>query len=186
MRDIIKLGAILTIICVIAAGGLSLTYTLTRKKIERERKLEELRAFRKVLPQVKSSKGFKERKDLLKKLQGKYKDIQKIVEGFLGNKRIGFAVQVAPRGYGGPIVMVVGIDNKGRVVGIGLVSHKETPGLGGEIETSGFQRQFKKKSENDPVEVNKDIDAISGATRSSKAVANGVKDALKVYLEMDD
>jgi electron transport complex protein RnfG len=186
MKDIIKLGSILTIICVIAAGGLSLTYTLTRKRIERERKLEELRAFRKVLPQVKSSKGFKERKDLLKKLQGKYKDIQKIVEGFLGDKRVGFAVQVAPRGYGGPIVMVVGIDNKGRVAGIGLVSHKETPGLGGEIETSKFQRQFRKKSNSDTVEVNKDIDAISGATRSSKAVTSGVKEALEVYSEMED
>ncbi|MBI4744204.1 MAG: RnfABCDGE type electron transport complex subunit G [Actinobacteria bacterium] len=186
MKDIIKLGAILTIICIIAAASLSFTYALTEKRIERQKKLEELRAFREVLPSIKSSKGFKERKDLLKKVQKKFKDVQKIVEGFLGNKRVGFAVQVAPRGYGGPITMVVGIDNKGRVAGIGLVSHKETPGLGGEIETSGFQRQFKKKSENDPIEVNKDIDAISGATRSSKAVANGVKEALEVYLKMQD
>ena len=91
----------------------------------------------------------------------------------------GKTIQVSPRGYSGPIEMLVGIDEKGNVSGIKILSHKETAGLGANIVNIKFLAQFKGKSKKDPLEAKKDIDAITGATISSRAVCSGVKEALK-------
>lgn len=96
----------------------------------------------------------------------------------LGKDNIGTAVVVSPRGYSGPIEMLVGID-KGKVKGIKVLSHRETPGLGANIVKSSFLNQFIGKSLKDLIEPKKDIDAITGATISSRAVCSGVREALQ-------
>ena len=92
----------------------------------------------------------------------------------------GWAVQVAPQGFGGEIVMMVGIAPDGTVTGISVISHAETPGLGavaGAATPAGesFRGSFLGLGGNIALE---DIDAISGATISSKAVLEGVNAAL--------
>lgn len=91
----------------------------------------------------------------------------------------GKAIAVSPRGYGGPIEMMVGIDEKGKISGVKILSHRETPGLGANIVKPKFLEQFKGKTLKDPIEPKKDIDAVTGATISSRAVCAGVKEALK-------
>jgi electron transport complex protein RnfG len=91
----------------------------------------------------------------------------------------GEAVKVAPRGYGGPVEMLVGVNKEGKVTGLKILNHRETPGLGANITKPGFLKQFIGKSMKDPIEPKKDIDAITGATISSRAVCNGVRQALK-------
>ncbi len=93
----------------------------------------------------------------------------------------GKAIAVSPRGYGGPIEMLVGIDEKGKVSGVKVLSHRETPGLGANIAQPKFLDQFKGKTLKDPIEPKKDIDALTGATISSRAVCEGVKDALERF-----
>ena len=75
--------------------------------------------------------------------------------------------------------MVVGIDLKGRVAGIKIISMNETPGLGMKASGSNFLKQFMGKTSKSPLKAKKDIDAITGATITSQAVADGVKQALK-------
>lgn len=91
----------------------------------------------------------------------------------------GRAVAVKTRGYGGAIELLVGIDAKGAVSGLKVLNHRETPGLGANITGDKFLGQFKGKKAGDQLEAKKDIDAISGATISSRAVCFGVKEALK-------
>ena len=92
----------------------------------------------------------------------------------------GKAISVSPRGYSGPIEMLVGVDPKGKVSGVKILSQRETPGLGAGIVKPSFLKQFIGKSSKDPIEPKKDIDAITGATISSRAVCEGVRDALSL------
>ena len=96
----------------------------------------------------------------------------------------GYAVEVGPGGFDNTITMVVGIDNEGKVVGISVVSHTETKGLGEVAAASTpkgieFRDQFVGQS--GTVAVTKDngtIDAITGATITSRAICVGVNAAL--------
>lgn len=181
IKRIIALGINLAIICGVAAGGLSVTYCLTRETIEKQIIEKQLKAAKEVLPEVKMNEDFKEREDLYDKLKSEFPGVDKVFEGYRDDEVIGYAVQMLPRGYGGPVTMVVGIGLDGNTTGISIVSHGETPGLGSLIEDPEWQKQFKGKTKSDQLEVKKDIDSISGATISAKAVAKGVKDALGVF-----
>ena len=94
----------------------------------------------------------------------------------------GFAVKVLPMGFDNTITMMVGVDLEGKVTGIAIISHTETAGLGAVAADKGedgqaFRGQFVGKS--GELEVGTDIDAISSATITSKAVTEGVNMALK-------
>jgi len=93
----------------------------------------------------------------------------------------GKAVSVSPRGYSGPINMMVGVDRSGTVIGIKILNQTETPGLGANVVKTKFLNQFIGKTAKDQIEPKKDIDAITGATISSRAVCKGVKDALEKF-----
>ena len=94
----------------------------------------------------------------------------------------GFALKVLPMGFDNTITMMVGVDLEGNVTGIAIISHSETSGLGAVAADKGeagqnFRGQFVGKS--GELEVGTDIDAISSATITSKAVTEGVNAALK-------
>ena len=96
----------------------------------------------------------------------------------------GYAFEVTPGGFDNTITMMVGVDNTGNVLGISIVSHTETAGLGAVAAAStsageAFRGQFVGKSGS--VAVSKDggeLDAITGATITSRAVCAGVNAAL--------
>lgn len=94
----------------------------------------------------------------------------------------GFAVKVAPKGYGGPISMIVGVDNDLKVTGVEIISQSETAGLGTKCTDPSFLNQYIGKQENIVIARNgakdNEIDAVSGATRTSKAVTRGVNEAI--------
>ncbi len=96
----------------------------------------------------------------------------------------GYAVEVTPAGFGGGISMMVGIGKDGKVLAIQVIDHSETAGLGsvaGDQNAAGeaFRGQFAGLSGS--VSVSKDggtVDAITGATITSRAVCDGVNTAL--------
>ena len=97
----------------------------------------------------------------------------------------GYAVEVVPAGFGGGITMMVGVTGEGKVSGIAIVSHTETAGLGsvaGADNAAGqtFRDQFVGAA--GPLAVDKDggdIDSITSATITSRAVVQGVNAALE-------
>ena len=102
----------------------------------------------------------------------------------------GYAVQVAPAGFDGAITMMVGVDTEGNVLGISIIKHTETAGLGAVAAAStsageAFRSQFVGTSGS--VAVSKDggeLDAITGATITSRAVCAGVNAALACVANM--
>ncbi len=169
MREILKLGLILMIVCAVAAGSLAWVYQTTRPIIE-GRVVEEFNAALKAV--VPEAESFKEVKD----------EGASLYCGLKGGRVVGVAIPVQGKGYGSsPISMVVGVDPSGRVVQVKVLSHSETAGLGSKITGESFLAQFTGKTPESPVAVGQDIDAISGATISSRGAASGVKKALESF-----
>ena len=102
----------------------------------------------------------------------------------------GYAVQTTPGGFDNTITMMVGVDTQGKVLGISIISHSETAGLGavaaaGTPAGEAFRNEFVGASGS--VSVTKDggeVDAITGATITSRAVCVGVNAALEVVAKM--
>ena len=91
-----------------------------------------------------------------------------------------FAVKVLPGGFDGEITLMVGIRN-GEITGISVISHTETPGLGAvaaaqNAKGEAFRSQFVGRS--GTLVIGDQVDAMSGATITSKAVVTGVNAAL--------
>ncbi len=81
------------------------------------------------------------------------------------------------RGYAGPIKILLALDKHGTIIGIRILEHKETPNYVHAMETPGFLEQFLGKSLNDPFELDRDIDGISRATVSVRALADTVRES---------
>lgn len=107
-----------------------------------------------------------------------------------GNHVTGVAFEAARRGYSGEIRVLLGIDENGKLLGVRVLQHTETPGLGDKIEVtrSDWITRFTGKSLGDPPDaqwaVKKDggpFDQFAGATITPRAVVNGVRDGLRLF-----
>ena len=99
------------------------------------------------------------------------------------------ALETFGKGYGGDIGVIIAINvENDEIVGIGVTTHSETPGLGSRAKTDpGFSEQFKGLPIKEPFKVKADggqIDAISGATFSSRGVCSAVVDSADVYMRL--
>ena len=99
---------------------------------------------------------------------------------------VGCAINVAPSGFGGPIKMKVGFNADGLVWNVKVLSHAETPGLGAKCTESAFADQFRELDPTDDknLKVTKDggnLNAITASTITSRAYAEGVALAVKVF-----
>jgi NosR/NirI family nitrous oxide reductase transcriptional regulator len=90
------------------------------------------------------------------------------------NAVVGYVAAVEGRGYGGPMVIVVGWSKEGTVLTLGVPKHKEDAPWFRLLENRGFLGQYIGKKDTEPLELGRDIDAVSGATVSSCGVAEGV------------
>ena len=89
----------------------------------------------------------------------------------------GYVIETVTAGYDGDITLWVGVSDGGQVTGLMTRNLSETWGLGGEaLKDAGFLGQFLNTTGS--AEVGSDVDALSGATVTSKAVAKGVNAAV--------
>jgi len=186
MKEILKLMLVLTSICFVAALALSQVYELTKEPIAYQKRLEVLRAIRVVLPEIDNEPD----KDVVHlrssdTADGEPRDIP-FYRGRLNSDVVGIAFVVGSReGYGGTIDIMLGVDPQGSILGIEILSHLETPGLGAKIIEGPFKQQFVGRSlENTKWAVRKDagdIDQITGATISPRAVVKAIERGLRVF-----
>lgn len=116
---------------------------------------------------------------------GSDKLVLKVYTALRADKQMGWVVETAPSGFGGEIRMVVGLDMSGAVTGVSIIKMTETSGLGTNANESYFRDQF--TGAVSALAVNKDggtIDALTGATVTSRAVTSGVNAALSAIKEM--
>jgi electron transport complex protein RnfG len=186
MKDILRLIIVLTCICVASAMALAKIYDLTKGPIAHQKRLEVLRAIKTVLPPYDNEPD----RDTVKLSMGidkKGEEIQGVFyRGRKGSYLIGVAFRViSSEGYGGNIEVMVGLVPDGKIHGIEVLSHLETPGLGAKIREAKFKDRFKNRTlSNTTWAVKKDagdIDGITGATISSRAVIDAIKEGLEFY-----
>ena len=189
-NDYLRFAATLFIICLIASGLLSSVYSLTKDKIEFQRDEEERLSLKEVLPQA-------ENFNFVEKGENSFY-VGTDVQGYV----VGYAFVTEKRGYSSDIITMVGITDDGTIQGIKVLSQNETPGLGAKIvevrsdktiwsalskETEitetpkpWFQEQFRGKN----VKNLDEIETITGATISSEAVIDSIKEKAEKILEV--
>lgn len=105
-----------------------------------------------------------------------------------GGETVAYVVPSETKGYGGTIKLMVAIDKDNKVINYDIISANETPGLGDNAAKEPFKKQFRSKGSDDLVVTKdpsntKNIQAMTGATISSKAVTKGVKQAVDEVAE---
>jgi electron transport complex protein RnfG len=175
MNQLFKFGLVLGIICLLATLVLAVTYEITKPKIDAQIRSEEDAALKVIMPDA---------QDFKKKTM----DGIDYFEAMKGKAAIGYCVKVTGEGYGGYIRMMVGLDTNGVIKGVRILEHQETPGLGSKINEIApgendpyFLRQFIGKNAR-TVSSDKGIDAITGATISSRAVTDAINKTVEEFL----
>lgn len=109
-------------------------------------------------------------------------------EGTASGDTIGYVFKTSAKGYGGDIDLMVGIDTSGKVTGVSILSISETAGLGMNAKNESFINQYIGKSGTIGVSKNgasdTEIQALTGATITSKAVTAAVNTALSLYSQI--
>ncbi|NLY18862.1 MAG: RnfABCDGE type electron transport complex subunit G [Clostridiaceae bacterium] len=175
--NIVKPTLVLFLVCAVISGSLAYVNSITQDVIDKRAREEQAESRKQVMAEADSFKEIKAEK-IPDAVTGVY-------EGYKGNEKTGYVMDVTVKGYGGDINMTVGVDIKGHITGVKIGSHNETPGLGAKASEPEFISQFGEVTINDKLVIVKqnkkaanEIQAISGATISTKAVTEGVSAAL--------
>ncbi len=186
MREMIKLFLVIVLFSSLSGGLLAALRSKTQDKIEYQ--------------QLKFVKG----PTLLSIMEGCSNDPLvdrfKIMDGsrerdfFVGvydGKPNTVAIETFGKGFGGEIGVIVAVNmEKDQIVGIGVTTHSETPGVGARAKTDpSFSNQFKGMSIKEPFAVQADggkIDSVSGATITSRGVCQAVAESADVYTRLKD
>lgn len=95
----------------------------------------------------------------------------------------GYAALGEGQGYAGPIEMLVGMDPQGNIIGVKIVTQRETAGFFRLILSEGFPGQFVNHSFQDPLQIKIDLDAVSGATISAEGIAASTRQAVRLIAQ---
>ena len=166
-------------ICAVCSSLLAGVYALTKEPIDSAARAKNEAAIKEVLPE--SAVAIEEERTV--DFEGASYTYN-LAYDEQGNT-VGCALNVAPVGFGGPISIKVGFDANGVICNTKVLSQAETPGLGAKCVEPAFSEQFKGF---DPAQkklaVKKDggdVDAITASTITSRAYADGLALAVKVY-----
>lgn len=165
---------VLSIICIVAALVLGITYNATSPLIAAQKEKETQEALGKVLP---GADRFQERSI----------DSIYYYECYSGDRLLGYAIFVKGEGYAGTIETLVGLDVDANVTGLEVLSQNETPGLGArctEIRYGDKEPWFAVQFKGKPISQLdlKHIEAITGATITSKAITDSARETAKAFM----
>ena len=192
MNKIIKHTIILTIITLVSGVALGAVYEITKAPIANAQEEAKQEAYKQVFEDADSFDDLEvDAKEAAEAVKAAGVDdgaeINEAVEAKQGGETIGYVITATdPNGYGGDIQVSVGIQNDGTVNGIAILSINETAGLGMKASEPEFYEQYSGK-QTDHFYVSKDggegeqIDAISGATITTRAVTGAVNASLGYY-----
>jgi len=178
MREVIRPGVVLLLTAVIAALSLSLMREATKDRIAQNAIDARNAAMGEVLP---AAERFGDIIDVVNA-----GSVTAYSEGFAADTLCGYTVTVVVQGYGGAMELLVGIRTDGgacAIDGLRVINHSETPGLGANAKEQGFLSQYENKTgalsvTKSPSPGANEIQAITAATITTKAVTSAVNDAL--------
>ncbi|WPP45688.1 electron transport complex subunit RsxG [Pseudomonas sp. AN-1] len=190
-RSMLRNALILGLFAVATVGVVAVTQQGTASRIAAAEREAQVRALAEILPQGSYDNHLLDnRLDLVDPLLGSDRPLPAYLALKGGQPSAVILQAVAPDGYSGSIRLLVGIHADGRLAGVRVLAHKETPGLGDKIELakSPWVLAFNGKSLADPGEagwgVKKDqgvFDQFAGATITPRAVVKAVHHALQYF-----
>jgi electron transport complex protein RnfG len=159
MKEMVRYGFILAVICIIASGLLAAVNSLTQPRIIAQAQAEENSTLLELLPGASSFTPVKSAGEVL------------YYKGYDKNKKfLGAVFKASAKGYSSVIETMAGMTRDGKITAIKIVNQNETPGLGSRVAEPDFISRFSAK---DVRELSR-VQAITGATISSTAVINSV------------
>jgi electron transport complex protein RnfG len=176
MKEYGRLILVLSIVAFACGAILAVTYEMTREPIRSASEARLFQALRRVVPEV---SGTPQPVDVAS-------DDGASVRFFCfpESGAVAFSVRT-DQGYGGGIELLVGLDRDGRITGLDVLTHNETPGLGSQILNPSFRNPFVGRSlEGSDWRLTKEggsVEGISGATISSRAVCDALRRAMTLY-----
>jgi electron transport complex protein RnfG len=184
MREMIKLFLVIVIFSALSGGLLATLRGATKDRIEYQ-KLKFVKG--PTIQQILEGCSNDPLVDRFKIADGK--EERSFFVGEFDGKRNTVAFEGFGKGFGGDIGVIVAVNlENDEIVGVGVTTHSETPGVGARAKTDpAFAAQFKGLSIKEPVKVKADggnIDAVSGATISSRGVCGAVAALAEIYLRL--
>jgi electron transport complex protein RnfG len=181
MREMVKLFIAVVVFSSISGGVLAAIQNATKDRIEYQQ-LKFVKG-----PTIKQIMEGCSNDPLIDRL--KIADEEKERNFFIGKfdgKPDTVAFETFGKGFGGIMGVIVGVNLKDdKIIGVGVTTHSETPGVGSRAKTDpAFAAQFKGVSILDPFKVKADggqIDALTGATMSSRGVCGALVSAGEIY-----
>ena len=177
MREIVHLALRLLAFCLAAGLLLAATNALTKGPIAYQADLTAQNARKQVLTEASS----------FQKLSGggdpAYPHLTAVYEGVDKDGVVGYTFSLSPMGFKAVIEMTLGINKNGAITALSVDSQSETAGLGTKITTDSYLRQYQGAAA-DSATLTEQIDGITGATVTSKAVVSAVGEAVS-YAERE-
>ncbi len=171
---------VLVAICLVITAALAATYGVTKPIIDANTKKTADEARMELLPAADSFTEYEG--DLA------VSDPDKVFveECYIADNGSGMVVTVSTKSFGGALTEMIGIDSEGKITGVKVTAHADTPGLGTKAHDAGYLEQYKGLSELTSTSAKDDssITHVTGATISSNAVHYGVYCALEQYKEV--
>lgn len=171
MRDFTRMISVLFIVCGLAAASLAVMNAATKERIAGYERRAREAALREVFADADEFVVYRP---------------DKVWEASCKGRKMGRVFLVQVQGYSGPITLMFGTDAGGAVTALAVLSQTETPGLGAKIAGAKFRDQFRNKrpeqlflKKDDPARGQ--IDAITGATISSRTVTKAVRSTLESF-----
>ena len=181
MKENLKLGAILLLITSIAGFLLGFANDATKEAIIENSKIskEDLKL---ILPVASSiNEANVEVNESITEVYEALND---------GNENVGHVFKITTKGFHGPVDLVIAISKDEKVSGMKVLAHSETPGLGAKITEPKFGSQIKDLPIEEDIEIVKvapskdnQVEGVSGASVSSKAVGTAINDVIRFYKE---
>jgi len=182
-KFILRVAGTLTAICLVVAALLGGVNAVTADRIEAINKANTEASLKAVAPAADEFAPV----ELTAAASANGAKLTEAYEVKVGGEGAGYAFKVVASGSQGNIEMIVGVDADNAVTGVSIVSNKETSGIGSKVmdnnplpSGTGVLDQFVGMTGAGSLAVGKNVDAISGATVSSKGVTKGVNAALAV------
>ncbi|KKJ95025.1 electron transporter RnfG [Stutzerimonas stutzeri] len=190
-RSMLKNAAVLGLFAIVTVGAVTLLQQGTAERIQAAERAAQVRALGEILPAGSYDNHLLDDSvPIQDRLLGNKSPLPAYVAIKDGRPSAVILQAIAPDGYSGAIHLLVGIHADGRVAGVRVIGHRETPGLGDKIELakSRWIRSFEGKSlsspEADGWAVKKDrgeFDQFAGATITPRAVVGAVHRALQYF-----
>jgi electron transport complex protein RnfG len=170
MKEMLRYGLILGVICIVASGLLAGMNSFTKNRILAQVEAEEEAGLKEVMPQAEQFEPVKSQDEIIY-----YKALDR------SGNFVGAAFKVSGKGYSSVIDTMVGIKKDGTITAIKVLAQNETPGLGANVAQQSFTARFKDKNIQN---LEAEVQAITGATISSKAVIDSVQKKTKEIKEL--